>query len=148
MDSGRAFFYGIFTLLLIALVGTIVFAIFAQPHAQPFQPYQSTNAGQSRAFATVNASVTITTGNTFQQALASVVGSGTTERNSLTIQNNQATGSDLCWVYFGATASATKALSLVLSVGTRYRWDWPYVPADAVQVTCATTSDTVYVDYQ
>lgn len=93
---------------------------------------------------TVNSSVTITAGSTFQQALASIVGSSK-QRQSLTVQNNN-TSTDNCWVFFGATASATKAASILLSPGQAVTRYWPYVPSDAVQVTCASTSDTVYVE--
>src|ERR1700744_5026718 len=60
---------------------------------------------------TVNVSVTITAGNTFQQVLPSNYGTST-QRQALTIQNNNAT--DSCWVYLGPTASATKATSILL----------------------------------
>jgi len=96
--------------------------------------------------ATVNSSVTITTGNTFQQALASTLGT-TTQRQSLTIQNNN-TSTDNCWVFFGATASATKATSALLQPGQAYTRYWPFVPSDAIQVTCASTNDTMYVENQ
>lgn len=94
--------------------------------------------------ATVNSSVTITTGNTFQQALPSNLGTAT-QRQALTIQNNN-TSTDNCWVFLGTTASATKATSILLSPGEAYTRYWPFVPSDAVQVTCASNSDTVYVD--
>lgn len=96
---------------------------------------------QSYPANTLNGSVVITVGNTFQVALAAGV------RRSLTIQNN--TASDSCWVYIGA-GSATKAASIILDTthGTSYTRYFPYVPDDVIQVTCATTSDTVYVDTQ
>lgn len=95
--------------------------------------------------ATVNDSVTIATGNTFQQVLASIVSTTTPPRQSLTIQNNN-TSTDNCWVFFGTTANATKATSILLQPGEAVTRYWPFVPSDAIQATCASTSDTLYVD--
>lgn len=89
---------------------------------------------------TTNSSVTIATGNTFQTVLAA---SGT--RSSLTIENNNA--SDSCWVFIGA-GSAAKATSILLTSGGSYQRYFPFVPADAIQATCASTSDTLYLDFQ
>lgn len=94
---------------------------------------------------TVNASATIATGNTFQTVLASNFGT-TTPRQALTIENNN-TGSDNCWVYVGS-GSPTKATSILLIPGGSYMRYWPFVPSDAIQATCASTNDTLYVDYQ
>lgn len=93
--------------------------------------------------ATTNASAVITTGNTFQTVLAAVV-TGTVRR-SLTIQNNNATNS--CWVFVGS-GGATKATSILLLAGGAYTRYYPYVPSDAIQATCASNSDTLYVDTQ
>ena len=95
---------------------------------------------------TTNGSVTITTGGTFQQALAAV-SIPPAIRRSLTIENNNTNG-DNCWVFLGATASATEGTAVLLGQGGAYTRYYPYVPSDAIQVTCATTSDTVYVDTQ
>lgn len=89
---------------------------------------------------TTNGSVTIATGNTFQTALAA-----SSSRASLTIENNNA--SDNCWLFIGA-GSAAKGTSILLLPGGSYTRYFPYVPADAIQATCATTSDTLYVDTQ
>jgi hypothetical protein len=93
---------------------------------------------------TVNGSVVIATGNTFQTALAAPTGGA--RRLSLTIQNNNAT--DSCWIYIGATASATKGTSILLLAGGSYTRYYPYIPADNIAATCASTSDTLYVDTQ
>jgi hypothetical protein len=98
---------------------------------------------------TINYSATIVTGNTFQQILP------VQNRWSLTIQNNN-TSADNCWVTFGTTAAqvpitavnATKAISIVLGPGQALTRYFPYVPSDAIIATCATTSDTLYVDIQ
>lgn len=89
---------------------------------------------------TVNASAVIATGNTFQSVLAARA-----NRQSLTIENNNTNG-DNCWVYVGANASATKGTAMLLLPGGSYQRYFPYVPNDNISATCATTSDTLYVD--
>ena len=91
---------------------------------------------------TLNSSVTITAGNTFQTVLAAQ--SGNTQRQSMTIQNNN-TSTDNCWVFIGSS-SATEAKSLLLAPGQAYTRYWPLVPSDAIQATCASSNDTLYVD--
>jgi hypothetical protein len=92
---------------------------------------------------TTNGSVAITTGNTFQTVLTAVTQNN--QRRSLTIQNNNA--SDSCWLFIGA-GSATKGTSILLTAAQPYIRYYPYVPSDAIQATCTTTSDTLYVDTQ
>jgi hypothetical protein len=94
---------------------------------------------------TNNRSVVITTGNTFQAVLAAG------NHRSLTIQNNNAT--DTCWISFGSIAgtaitagNAAKASSIELLAGQAYTRYFPYVPSDAIIATCASSSDTLYVD--
>jgi hypothetical protein len=98
-----------------------------------------------RNFPTKNSSVAIATGSTFQSVLAAAVGS--TQRNSLTIQNNNI-NADNCWVFIGPNASATKATSILLAPGASYTRYYPFIPNDNISATCATTADTVYVDTQ
>lgn len=98
------------------------------------------------ALPTVNGSVTIVTGGTFQQVLASVP-PGSISRRSITIQNNNITGTDNCWVFIGNT-TATVGKSILLMPGGSYQRYFPYVPSDVIQATCATTSDTLYVETQ
>lgn len=93
---------------------------------------------------TVNGSVTITAGNTFQTAVAALTPPAL--RRSLTIQNNNTNG-DNCWVFVGG-GSATKGTAILLNQGGSYTRYYPYVPSDAIQATCTTTSDTLYVDTQ
>lgn len=95
---------------------------------------------------TTNGSATIATGNTFQ-SIISALGVSPAIRRSMTIQNNN-TNSDNCWVFIGPTASATKATSILLGPGGSYQRYYPYVPSDNIAATCATTSDTLYVDTQ
>ena len=94
---------------------------------------------------TTNSSVTIATGNTYQVVLPTV-GVPPAIRRSLTIQNNQVTA-DNCWIFFG-TGTATKATSILLPPGQAYTRYYPYIPSDAIQATCATTGDSLYVDVQ
>lgn len=114
---------------------------------------------------TVNNSAAITTGNTYQLLLASVP-TNSAGRRSLTIQNNQQSGTDLCFVFIGSqivagTTTITTNIttgggtimnagkaSIVLAVGQAYTRYYPYVPSDAIFGTCATTGDTLYVDTQ
>ena len=88
--------------------------------------------------------VVIATGNTFQTVLSSIA-SSQTSRLSITIVNNNAT--DSCWITVDGGTPA-KATSILLLAGGQYFRSWPYVPYDAIQATCATTNDTLYVDQQ
>jgi hypothetical protein len=90
---------------------------------------------------TTTASVVITTGGTFQTILAA-----STNKSSLTIQNNNA--SDSCWIQLGSSQSITEGHAIELLAGQAYTRYFPYVPADAISGTCASNSDTMYVDYQ
>lgn len=93
------------------------------------------------AYSTVNGSVVIAAGNTFQTVVAA-----NSRLRSLTIQNNNTNG-DNCWVFVGG-GTATKPTAILLGQGGSYQRYYPYVPADAIQATCAATSDTLYVDTQ
>jgi hypothetical protein len=97
---------------------------------------------QSTPAATANVSVSIATGGTFQ--VLSVP--GTPQRRSLILQNNN-TNSDSCWLFIGAGA-ATKATAILLGQGASYSRQFPYIPSDAIQVTCTTTGDTLFVNSQ
>lgn len=89
---------------------------------------------------TLNYSATIVTGTTFQQIRPAE------NRWSITIQNNNA-NTDNCWVHLGG-GTPTTANSILLTPGLPYQRYYPYVPSDAIQATCANTSDTLYVDIQ
>jgi pectate lyase len=89
---------------------------------------------------TVNGSAIIATGNTFQQVLAA-----NSNRASITIENNNA--SDSCWVTVDG-GSASKGVAILLLAGGSYQRYFPYVPSGAIQATCASNSDTLYVDTQ
>jgi hypothetical protein len=98
---------------------------------------------QSIVAQTTNSSAVITTGNTFQTVLSAVTQNN--QRRSLTIQNNNAT--DSCWIFIGA-GTAAKGTSILLLAGGSYTRYYPYIPSDAIQATCATSADTLYVDAQ
>jgi hypothetical protein len=117
----------------LAAAALVVAALFSGPASAQVVNAQTTNA-----------SVAIVAGNTFQTVLAAL-GSSTVPRRSLTIENNNA--SDSCWLFIGA-GTATKATSISLLPGGSYTRYFPYVPSDAIQATCTTTSDTLYVDTQ
>lgn len=105
--------------------------------------------GQSQQTGSLNSSTTITTGNTFQTvlpALTSTTYPGTPSRRSLTIQNNNTT-TDNCWLWV-TTGTPSEAKAILLQPGQGYTRYWPYVPSDAIQATCASSSDTLYVDTQ
>jgi hypothetical protein len=86
--------------------------------------------------------VKIATGNSFQQ----VVGpnSSATERQALTIKNNNTNG-DTCWVFFGGD-KASKEKNVSIDSGGSYVRYWPFVSSEAMQATCASTSDTLSVE--
>src|ERR1700737_2461770 len=101
----------------------------------------SARADQPPTAPTVNGSVVITVGNTFQTVLASVT---LNNRRSLTIQNNNAT--DSCWSVFGGVlGNATKGTAMLLLSGGSYTRYYPYIPSDAIHATCASNADTLYV---
>jgi hypothetical protein len=92
-------------------------------------------------------SAVITTGNTFQTIMAAM---GDNEsRNSLTIQNNNTTSTDNCWIVVGGTlGSATKGTAILLIPGASYTRYYPFVPSDAIHATCVTSANTIYADTQ
>lgn len=105
---------------------------------------------------TVNNSVTIATGNTFQNVLAANPSTEKNKRKSLTIENNNTTSTDNCWIAFGTRANgtpitagvATKGESILLAPGQAYTRYYPYIPSDLIVGTCVTSSNTLYVDVQ
>jgi hypothetical protein len=101
-------------------------------------------SGTATNRSTLNSSVVITTGGTFQTVLTSVLGTST-QRQALTIENNNAT--DSCNLFIGSGTASTGKAILLLAGGSYTRY-WPYVPSDAFQATCASNSDTLYIDVQ
>jgi hypothetical protein len=92
--------------------------------------------------APTNTVVRIDTGNKFQQVLAS---SGTARR-MLRISNNNTNG-DSCWVFVGSS-QASKEGSYAVPPGKEYLRYPPFVSSDAIQATCASSSDTLDLEYQ
>jgi hypothetical protein len=113
-------------------------------------------AAQTYPAATTPRPIKITTGLTFQAALAAA------NRRSITIQNNNAT--DACYLLVGGpwqagdTTSTSRTINsvsvtgiqgaILLAAGQTYSRGFPYVPNDAILATCATTGDSLYVDFQ
>jgi hypothetical protein len=85
--------------------------------------------------------VTINTANKFQQVLAG----GTTLR-MLRIGNNN-NDRDSCWVFVGS-GPASKEGSYAVLPGKEYLRYPPFVPSDVIQGTCASSSDTLDVEYR
>ena len=106
--------------------------------------FGSRTLAQSQAPAPPGTLVTIVTGSKFQQVVPPSTNG--TERRSLTIQNNSA-NDDNCWVYIG-TSKPSKEASFELAPGKSLERYWPFVPSDAIQATCETSSGTLYVGYQ
>jgi hypothetical protein len=107
--------------------------------SHPLPVNASVNA--TAASATTIENGTVTTGGTFQQ-----ISAANTSRKSFEFQNNNA--SDACYVYFGTTGSATTAKSIKIVAGGYYLRSVGNIPGDAIQTTCASTSDTFYAAEQ
>jgi hypothetical protein len=105
----------------------------------------------------LNKSVSITTGNTYQQ-----IEGTNTARRVLEVENNNA--SDNCYLEVtgavavgnttstnvtvnGATITSAKASILLLPGGSYNRY-YPYVPSGPIVVTCASGGDSVYADVE
>ncbi|MGO8924608.1 MAG: hypothetical protein ACLQF4_16915 [Xanthobacteraceae bacterium] len=93
--------------------------------------------------APTHAVVTIDTGNKFQQVLAS---SGT-ERRMLRITNNNTNG-DSCWVFVGSGRASKDDSVAIITPGNPYVRYWPFASSDTIQATCASSSDTLDLEYQ
>jgi hypothetical protein len=89
-----------------------------------------------------NTVVTINTSNKFQQILAP----SATARQMLRIGNNNNDG-DSCWVFVGS-GRASKEGSYEVRPSKEYLRYPPFVTSDAIQATCASSSDTLDVEYQ
>ena len=113
-----------------------------QADGTPSQNYTAQTTAQIQINPSDDNLVTIATGNTFQQVIGS--NGSAAERRALIIKNNNTNG-DTCWVFFG-DAKASKEESVVLPSGGSYVRYWPFVSSDALLATCASTSDTLYVE--
>lgn len=106
--------------------------------------------------ANIPASISITTGLTYQAVLAAGA------KFSMTIENNNSL--DSCWIIIGApfvagdttatsrtvagaSITALKA-SILLLPGASYFRSAPYIPSDPIIATCTSTGDSLYVDTQ
>jgi hypothetical protein len=117
---------------------------------------------------TTGQSAIITTGGTFQ-TLLSTQPAGTI-RNSISAQNNQISGTDVCYVLYGdaniksqvtpgtTTTSSNLTINgnsvpagnaaIILNPGQMWTRQYPINPGDEVFVTCVSTGDSLYVDTQ
>jgi hypothetical protein len=119
--------------------------------------------GSASPAPTNNASIVIAAPLTYQLLLPA----GT--RRSLTIQNNQALGTDVCYIIFGqnitsqivpGTTQITDNLvingnmipaggaSAILNPGQPYTRFFPLTQSDPIFIACSTMGDNVYADYQ
>jgi len=107
-----------------------------------------------------NASVTITTGLTYQ-----VLWAPKSNYNSVTFENNNLTTTDTCYVDltglvqpgnttatsvvtpFGVTLTAAQA-SIQMVPGGSYGRYYPKLPSNQIVVTCTTSGDSLYADFQ
>jgi len=95
--------------------------------------------------ASVNASSTIASTNTFQSVFAAVTGGTAEARMSCTIQNN---GTHNMYVFAGPIASATTSNSIVVIPGAIfYCYTGVGVITDQISVT-GTSGDAFYAAYQ
>jgi hypothetical protein len=89
--------------------------------------------------------VTIVTGNKFQKILPE--DDTGKDRRALIINNNNTNG-DSCWVFVGTRQASKEKSDKVLAPGAQYVRLWPFVPTDEIQATCASSSDTLSMEYQ
>lgn len=138
----------------LAIAATILFVLASGAAYSQGQFTSVVGSKTVSALPTNRVAIVIAAGNTFQTVLAV-----SASRRSLTIQNNNAT--DSCWLDFGSApafppavgvpitaGTATKAgAELLLPGGSLSRY-YPYVPSDELEATCATTGDTMRIEYQ
>lgn len=89
--------------------------------------------------------VTIATGNKFQQILPE--NNSGKDRRALVIENKNTNG-DSCWVFVGTGEASKEESDQILAPGDEYIKYWPFVPADEIQATCASSSDTLSLKYK
>jgi len=119
----------------LCAVGITILPFFTYTSVCAQQP-ATPHAGTPQNSSTTKSTITITEGGKFQQILAP----NGKDRQALTIENNNAT--DSCWLFIG-NGPATKDRSIeIVGKGSYVRY-WPFVPSDAIQATCATSSDTL-----
>jgi hypothetical protein len=120
----------------------------------------SAQAQQASQLATFNHTIAITLGDTYQ-----AISSGTQAMRSLTIQNNNTTATDNCWIEIsgivtagmtvassittaGQVATTAEKASILLTPGQFYQRYFPHIPTGPIVGTCVTTGDSIYVDWQ
>lgn len=121
----------------IIMLGPASLAIFWLLSSSPIFAQQQSAPTQT--------AVTIVIGNKFQQILPE--NDTGKDRRSLIIHNSNTNG-DRCWVFVGTGRASTEKSDKVLAPGDEYEQYWPFVPSDEIQATCASSSDTLSVEYQ
>ena len=133
-------------LLAATLVAALALSLTHAAHAQSVSPAPLSNTSQA-----------ITTGNTYQQLLAA-----SSVRKSITIENNNS--ADTCYIdptgtvqpgdttatsesIGGKTLTAIKGSIELLPGGAWTRY-YPFIPSNTIVGTCASSSDSLYVDVQ
>lgn len=116
--------------------------------------------GQAQPKLTNPHPILITTGLTFQQLYPAGQG-----KQSLTVENNNTTATENCWLLIGGpwvagdTTSSTRTVQgisvtaaqgavLLPPNGGSYTRYYPLVPSDQILATCTSTSDSLYSDSQ
>lgn len=118
------------------------------------------------AIGSVNGSVSITTGLTFQQIFPAYnSGLNGSQRNSVQIENNNTTSTENCWInddglvtagmttsssvttINGATTAAKASIYLAPSGGSYTRY-YPHTPNAIIVGTCTTAADSIYATVQ
>lgn len=117
-------------------------AFLAMACALSFSPTFAQQISQTSVPPATHKSVTIAIGNKFQE----VLNASTTALRMLRISNNN-TNDDSCWVFVGGSR-ASKEGSYEVSPGKEYLRYPPFVPSDAIQATCESSSDTLDIEYQ
>jgi hypothetical protein len=152
-DSGTLNVYG-------NTVQAVIAAILAATLSFPTQVQAQTPA------ASTNGSTKITAGLTYQQLLP-ILAAPPALRRSITIQNNQTSGTDVCYIIFGSNLAITAgttttsssftingisvtAAQASIALAPQASWTryFPEIPSDAIYGTCTTTGDSIYVDTQ
>src|SRR6516225_1950238 len=115
---------------------------------------------QSSPAQTFNRSVSITTGSTFQQLVPSGIAI-----NSVTIQNNNTTTTENCWIdvsglvaagntlgttvtSLNGSTTAAKASILLTSSSSYSRFTGHLLSSQGITGTCTSSGDSIYVDTQ
>lgn len=91
---------------------------------------------------TIDLSGTVTTGGTFYQGTSQTKSRRSIEFNNICQVASQCVGTtDVCYIYFGVTASATKTDAIPVPAGWSYLRSSGTIPGDAIQIACDGSGD-------